>query len=99
MTQQFSMPKTAKLMSSLGYSVREGSYLGTMDSRIRRYYLSDDTAATVDGRGEGFTTKRLAMEHFWTALTCGELFAADDPRAARLFRARVKDTRAPAIVS
>lgn len=48
--------------AAMGYTIRRGSYSGTSDNRIDRWYVERLDASMVDRRGNGFASKRAALE-------------------------------------
>jgi hypothetical protein len=54
---------TEKQAKKLGYSINRGSYQGTTDDRLDRWYIERDSNTMVDRRGGGFITKKLALEY------------------------------------
>ena len=46
----------------LGYYIESGSYVGTTDDRADRWYIGSYASPAVDRRGQGYRTKREALE-------------------------------------
>ena len=46
----------------LGYYVERGAYTGTGDDRADRWYIGSYASPAVDRRGQGYRTKREALE-------------------------------------
>ena len=46
----------------LGYIISRGSYVGTNDDRVDRWYINKMSSNLVDRRGPGFATKKEALE-------------------------------------
>ena len=44
-----------------GYEVNRGSYMGTTDDRLDRWYIERTDADAVDRRGRGYRTRREAL--------------------------------------
>jgi len=45
-----------------GYEINRGSYVGTTDDNIDRWYIEAITADAVDRRGQGYATRRESLE-------------------------------------
>ncbi len=54
--------KSAADARKAGYTIRRGSYIGTPDDRLDRWYIERIDAPCVDRRGSGFRTRREALE-------------------------------------
>ena len=44
------------------FRVTRGAYQGTTDDRADRWYVEDTRSRTVDRRGEGYRTRKEALE-------------------------------------
>ena len=51
-----------KQAAQLGYTIRRGSYSGTSDNRIDRWYVERIDSSVIDRRGACFETNRAALE-------------------------------------
>ena len=52
-----------RMARELGYNIVRGSYAGTSDDRIDRWYIEPVGTDTVDRRGSGFGTIADAVEY------------------------------------
>jgi len=57
------MTMTIAQARAAGYEINRGSYQGTTDDRLDRWYIEATNSKVVDRRGPGFATRKAALDH------------------------------------